>query len=349
MKPLRIGVMGIDHGHIYGQIAGMRAAGAELVAWWTSERTDPVDIANFTAKHPEIPQVKDAAQILEDDSLSLILISAIPEQRAGFAISAMQHGKDVMVDKPGATTLDQLARVKAVQAETGRIWSVCFSERLAVEATTLVDKIIAEGRIGKVLQTVGLGPHKLGNGHRAEWFFSRQATGGILCDIAAHQFDQFLHYTGSTSARVVSAHVGNMATPQHAELQDFGEVMLAGDQGRGYARVDWLTPKGLPVWGDGRITILGSEGYIELRKYIDIAGREGTEHVFLADARGVEYLSAKGQGTPYFGCLAADIESRGETAMTQRHAFLATELALTAQAMAEASLAETSRAGEGQK
>ena len=54
----------------------------------------------------------------------------------------------------------------------------------------------------------------------------------------------------------------------------------------GYIRVDWFTPEGLPDWGDGRLTILGTEGYIELRKYIDIGGAPGIDHLFLVDAQG---------------------------------------------------------------
>jgi len=331
---LRIGVIGIDHGHIYGMINGMLDAGATLVAWTTGEETPEAVRKTFQETYPDLP-ARPMQAILDDESIVLILSSGINSERAGVAVAAMSHGKDVLVDKPGCTSLEQLADIQRTVGETGRRWVVSFSERVSVESATLADQLIAQGRIGKVVQTVGLGPHRMNAHLRPAWFWDRARRGGILADICAHQFDQFLHFTGSTEASVVSAHVANVANPDRPAFQDFGEVLLEGNGGRGYARVDWLTPAGLPVWGDGRITILGTEGYIELRKYIDIAGHDGQDHVFVADRTGVQRFEAKGAGKPFFARLAADVERRTETAMAQSHAFLATRLALQAQLVAE--------------
>ena len=246
----------------------------------------------------------------------------------------MRHGKDVMVDKPGVIALEQLAEVRRVQAETGRIFSVCFSERFEVRAAERASELVAAGAIGRVVQTVGLGPHSIGLNPRPDWFYQRRRYGGILCDIAAHQCDQFLHFTGSTRAEVVASHIANHAHPERPELEDFGEVLLRGNGGSGYVRVDWYTPKGLGTWGDGRLTILGTEGYIELRKYIDIAGRAGTDHLFLVDQHQTRHIDCSEQVLPYGPRLLDDIRHRTETAMTQAHCFLATELALKAEAMA---------------
>lgn len=334
---LRIGVIGIDHNHIYGMVNGLRAAGAEFVAWAAGSETPEKVCEIFRNSYPDTPR-KSAEAILNDASIGLILSAAINSERSDIAISSMRHGKDVLVDKPGCTTLAQLEEIKQAVAESGRRWTVCFSERLDVECVTLADQLISQGRIGKVVQTVGLGPHRRNSHLRPDWFWDRNRYGGILTDICAHQFDQFLHFTGSTEARVISAHIGNVANPDRPDFQDFGEVLLEGNGGRGYARVDWLTPEGLPTWGDGRMTILGTEGYVELRKYIDIAGRAGTDHVFLADRSGVQHFEAMGAGKPFFSRLISDWLEGTETAMRQAHAFLATELALQAQALAEGKL-----------
>ncbi len=335
---LKMAAIGIDHGHIYGMVRGMSSVGAQLVAWGTGPETPDADKKRFTDTFPDAPFLPQD-QILQDESISLVLVSAVNSDRAEVALAAMRHGKDVLVDKPGCTDMDQLSELRRVASETGRKWLVYFSERLAVESATLAGKLIEEGRIGKVVQTVGFGPHSMRPDLRPDWFWSREKTGGILTDICAHQFDQFLHFTGSTSATVVTAFAGNTATPDRPAFQDFGEVLLQGDGGRGYARVDWLTPKGLPVWGDGRMTILGTDGYIELRKYIDIAGRPGGDHVFVVDGKDMTHLNAEGSGKPFYAALLADIRDRSETAMTQAHAFLATGLALKAQVMAERPLA----------
>uniref|UniRef100_A0AAN0MG50 Gfo/Idh/MocA-like oxidoreductase C-terminal domain-containing protein n=1 Tax=Yoonia rhodophyticola TaxID=3137370 RepID=A0AAN0MG50_9RHOB len=157
-----------------------------------------------------------------------------------------------------------------------------------------------------------------------------------MTDIASHQIDQFLFFTGSSDAKVTMANVANYANPDDPGLQDFGELSLKSDQGHGYIRVDWYNPDALPTWGDGRLTILGTDGYIELRKYVDVARNDGTDHLYLVNGTRCEYIDASYAGYPYFARLAADIRDRTETAMSQAHCFKVMELALHAQAMAEA-------------
>ena len=328
---IRFATIGLNHNHIYGQTKALLDAGAELVSVFAEE--DDLAAA-YVKTYPQARRVADKRVILEDASIQMVVSATIPDVRAGTAIEVMRHGKDVMVDKPGVITLDELAAVKKVQAETGRIFSVCFSERFENRATEKASQLVAAGAIGRVVQTVGLGPHALRNNPRPDWFFQRKRYGGILCDIAAHQCDQFLHFTGSTEAQVVASHIGNFGNPETPELEDFGEVLLRGNGGTGFIRVDWFTPKGLGVWGDGRLTILGTEGYIELRKYVDVAGRPGGDHLFLVDGKGQQHMDCSHEPLPYGPRLVQDILNRTETAMPQAHCFLATELALTAEAMA---------------
>ena len=329
-KPLKLGILGIEHRHIYGQLNSMQKIGSTCEKWWTEG--DPVGtVKDFAAEYPQLERVADKQQILEDDSIDLILIAAIPNERAQLAIQAMRHGKDVMVDKPGCTTLKQLGEIKQAVAETGRIWSVNFSERFEVEAVTKADQLIKAGKVGKVVQTIGLGPHRLNLPTRPDWFYDAEKYGGILCDIASHQIDQFLYFTGSDDAQVVASSVGNYANPNTQGLQDFGDILLRSDQGQAYIRVDWFTPDGLPTWGDGRLTILGTEGYIELRKYVDIDGRAGKNHLFLVNNQTCEHIDATGTGLPYFENLTNDVRNRTATAMPQQHAFKVMELAIKAQ------------------
>ena len=333
-KPIRCIALGIDHRHIFGQIAQMQAVGAELAGWW-SEGT-PETLSGFQKRFPDALRFDTLDEALQQADLDLALIAAIPADRAAIAIRAMEAGFDVMTDKPGCTTLEQLAEIKACVATTKRIWSIDFSERFEVPSVTRATELVEAGTIGKVVQTVGLGPHRLNRATRPGWFFERERYGGILCDIASHQIDQFLHFTGSTEAEVTLASVGNFANPNDPGLQDFGEIALKSGQGHGYIRVDWYTPDALPNWGDGRLTILGTEGYIEIRKYVDVGGADGTDHLFLVNGERCERVDCSDAGLPYFQRLANDIRERTETAMTQAHAFKVMELALQAQALAEA-------------
>ncbi len=330
-RSIRFAAIGLNHNHIYGQTTCLLDAGAELVGFHAVE--DDLAAA-YQARFPQAKRYTEVARIYEDPSIHMVITAAIPDVRVAVAITAMRHGKDVMNDKPGAITLDELALLRQVQAQTKRIWSVCYSERFETRSTVKASELVQAGAIGKVVQTIGIGPHALNNNPRPDWFYQRKRYGGILTDIAAHQCDQFLHFTGSTKAEVTASHIANHGNPDKPELEDFGEVLMRGNGGTGYVRVDWFTPKGLGTWGDGRLTILGTDGYIELRKYIDISGQPGTDHLILVDNKGTQRIDCSNTPLPYGAQLIADVLDRTETAMTQAHCFLATELALSAEAMA---------------
>jgi predicted dehydrogenase len=328
---IKFGVIGLNHSHINGQTEAVLRGGGELVSVYAKE---PELAAAFLKRFPQAKLARTEAEVLEDRSTQLVVSAAIPDERAPLGIRVMEHGKDYMVDKPGITTLEQLARVRRVQAQTRRIYSIMYSERLENRATLRAGALVKAGAIGRVVQTIGLGPHRMNPASRPPWFFDRARFGGILCDIGSHQADQFLYFTGSTRADVVAAQAGNVNYPQHPGFEDFGDMMLRGDRGTGYIRVDWFTPDGLATWGDGRLTILGTDGYIEIRKNIDIAGRPGGSHLFLVDQKETRYIDCKDVPLPYGAQLVSDVVNRTETAMPQAHCFLATELVLKAQAQA---------------
>jgi len=328
---IRFGVVGTNHRHIRGQVDCLTNAGAEFVSFF---EPDPALADDFAARYPAPRRTRSEAEVLEDASIQLLVTAAIFADRAPLAIRAMRVGKDVMTDKPGMTTLSQLAELRQVQQQTGRIYSICFSERFETRSTVKAWELVQAGAIGRVVHTTGLGPHRINKPTRPDWFFAKDRQGGILADIGSHQADQFLLFTGSTRAEIIAAHVANYANPDKPEFEDFGEIMWRGNGGSGYVRLDWYTPDGLPTWGDGRFTILGTEGYIELRKYVDIAGRSGIDHLFLVDGKGTHYVDCTNVPLPYGPALIHDVLHRTETAMPQAHCFLASELALKAEAAA---------------
>lgn len=329
---IRFSVIGINHDHIHSQVGAVLRGGGQFISFYAKEP----DLASaFAKRYPQTKLARNTNEILEDDSVQLILSSTIPEGRAPLGIEVMRHGKDYMSDKPGIISLEQLAQVRRVQKETRRIYSIMYSERFENAATVKAGELVKAGAIGKVIQTVGLGPHRMNPKTRPEWFFHRNRYGGIICDIGSHQADQFLFFTGSTRAEVVASQIGNVHYPQYPDFEDFGDVMLRGDGGMGYIRVDWFTPDGLSSWGDGRLTILGTDGFIEIRKNVDIAGRAGGNHLFLVDHKETRYFDCSKEPLPYGEQLVNDILNRTETAMSQEHCFLATELALKAQKQAQ--------------
>lgn len=329
---IRIAAVGLSHPHIYNQVGALVNAGAELVWFWGAE---PDKIAEFAERYPETKQAREIDEILDDASIDLVASAVIPCDRAALGIRVMQHGKDYSSDKPAFTTLDQLAEARRVQSETGRKYIVHFGERIDNAATVRAAELARSGAIGRVIQTVGFGPHRLiGHTPRPAWAFDEQYIGGILNDLACHQIDQFLYFTESTSAEIVQSQVGNVRFRQYANFEDFGDLTIRSDKATGYIRVDWLTPAGLGVWGDVRLFVLGTEGYIELRKTVDIAGRSGGNHLLIVDQESTRYMDCADVALPYGGQLIDDVLNRTETAMSQAHAFLASELALVAEQQA---------------
>jgi len=320
----------LEHGHIYGQCNGLIEAGAELR--WVYD-PDPQKVEAFRAKLPQARVARSFDEILDDPAIKLVAAAAVPSERGAIGNRVMFAGKDYFTDKTPFTTLDQLAEARRVVAQTQRKYMVYYSERLHVEAAMHAGDLVHGGAIGRVVQVIGLGPHRLNKPSRPAWFFEHARYGGILCDIGSHQFEQFLHFTGATDATVTQSAVGNFANPDKPEFEDFGEASLLGNNGASnYVRVDWFTPDGLSTWGDGRTIILGTKGYIELRKYVDVARERTGDHVFLVDDRGEHHLNVAGKvGFRFFGELILDCLNRTERAMTQAHAFKAAELCLRAQ------------------
>lgn len=320
----------LDHGHIYGMCNGLKEAGGELK--WVYD-PDPVKVDKFVSIYPGVRVAASLDEILQDTDVKLVASAAIPSDRGPLGLKVMSSGKDYFTDKAPFTTLEQLEAARAKVAETGQKYAVYYSERLHVESSIYAGQLIEQGAIGRVLQVIGLGPHRISLSSRPDWFFDREQFGGILCDIGSHQIEQFLFFTGAKDAKVVHSKVANYSYPQHPTFEDFGDATLIGDNGAtGYFRVDWMTPDGLSTWGDGRLTILGTEGYIELRKYVDIARDQTGDHVYLVNKDGEQHFAVKGQvGFPYFGQLILDCLNRTELAMTQEHTFKAAELCLIAQ------------------
>ena len=320
---IKFGVIGLDHAHIMGITAAVIRGGGELAAFYS---TLPKAIADF-----QKTLAKNEDEILNDPSIQLVASASIPNLRAPLGIRTMKHGKDYLSDKPAITTLEQLAEVRTVSAETGRMFAIMYSERLEVRAAVQAGYLVKAGAIGKVVQTINIAPHQVSAPSRPDWFWDPVQYGGILCDIGSHQADQFVYYTGSTTAEVTASQIANVNHPGHPEFQDFGDMMLHGNGGAGYVRVDWFTPDGLGTWGDGRLFILGTEGYIELRKYIDIAGRPGGNHLFIVDRKQTRYIDCGNIALPFGPQFVADIVNRTHVAEDQEQALLATELVLKAQ------------------
>ncbi len=333
---IKFAVCGMSHDHIYGMIGAVQRGGGELVAAWGGEEDK---IAAFRKRFPDVKIVQTEDEVLDDPSVQVVLTSQIANERAGIAVRAMKRGKDVLSDKPGITTLEQLADVRKTIAETNRIYAIMYSELLEVKAAVYAGELVKQGAIGKVIQTINIAPHQIfqragdagGASGRPDWFWVPEQYGGILCDIGSHQVDQFLFYTGSAQAEVVESQIANVRHPDHPQFQDFGDMVLRGDRGFGYVRLDWFTPYGVGTWGDGRLFILGTDGYMEVRKYTNIAVSHQGNNLFVVDNKQARYFDCNAMPLPFGPQFVADIVNRTHIAQNPDEALLAAELVITAQ------------------
>ena len=338
---IKFAVCGISHDHIYGMVGAIQRGGGVLVAFHGAE---PDRVAAFAKRYPNAKMVAGEKEILEDKSIQLVLSSTIPNERAALGVRVMESGKDFLSDKPGMTTLEQLAEVRKTIEKTKRIYGILYSERLEVKAAVKAGELVQAGAIGRVIQTINIAPHQIfqagggdngGSSTRPDWFWEPEKYGGILCDIGSHQVDQFLFYTGSKSAEVAESQVSNVAHPQHPKFQDFGDMVLRGDRGFGYVRLDWFTPDGLGTWGDGRLFILGTKGYIEVRKYTNVAVSKQGNNLFLVDGTQQRYIDCNNVVLPFGPQFVADIVNRTHIAQDQVQTLLAAELVIKAQMAAK--------------
>ena len=337
---VRFGVCGMSHDHIYGMVNAVIRGGGQLVSAWGLE---PAKVANFKKRYPDVKIVNSQKEIIEDPSLQLVLTSQIPVERAGIGVAAMKHGKDVLSDKPGMLTLEQVDEVRKTIAATGRIYNIMYSEMLEVPAAVKAAELIQQGAIGRVIQTINIAPHQIqqhgGDGGgamgRPDWFWDPARNGGILNDIGSHQVYQFLYMTGSKKAEIAEAQITNVAHPQHPKFQDFGDMVLRGDRGFGYVRLDWFTPDGLGTWGDGRLFVLGTKGYIEVRKYTNVGVSKKGNNLFIADNKDARFIDCSQVPLPFGPAFVSDIVNRTHTGQDQEQALLAAELVVRAQNQAK--------------
>jgi predicted dehydrogenase len=327
----RFAAIGLDHRHVYDLTAGLLAAGAVCVGH-DPETTDPRVLAGFRKRFPDVPSVE-RARLLDDPSVDFIVLAAVPRDRAAMAIEAMRRGKDVMVDKPGVTTVDQLAAVEGVAQETGRIWSVALG-RLTSAAVQAALDVVRSGELGRLVSLTSLAPHRLNRALRPPWFFEREAYGGIINDIGVHSIDQFLAFADVSDATIAASTIGCFGTAPPG-FEDFAEVTLRGGGMTGTMRVDWFTPDGLPDWGDGRLFLVGTEGTLELRKNLDIEGREGGDHMFVANRQRTRHQDCSLLTVTYYQDFLRDVRERNGRMMESGRVFSACRLALRCQAEAE--------------
>lgn len=333
-EQVHFGVVGLEHPHVLAQVALLEAAGGVL-AGWVPGPGGPGDLSEgFARLRPDAPRFPALDDLLGAPEVTLLVGAPAPAERAEIALRALRAGKDVLVDKPGAIRLSEVERLREAVRATGRRWWVFFSEHVASPATLRAEQMVREGALGELVHAIALGPHRIGAAPRPAWFHDRDRSGGILGDLASHAMEQVLALFGDAPAEVAWARTANHAHPEHPAFDDLGEAALRVGGGSAYVRVDWLTPDGLPTWGDVRLLLTGSEATLEVRKTLDPGGAPGSDHLILVDRTGVHRLAAADAPVRFGQALLRDVATGSSGALPVERCLRATELALRAEALA---------------
>jgi len=325
---VRFAVVGVAHPHAIVLTAGLLEAGAECIGWVD---TPGEHNGAFAVFHPDIAvlDLQDALGAAPD----LVVIAAVPNQRAELAVAAMRAGADVLVAKPAITHQSQLPAVIDAVADTGRRWWVAFTEHFTSRAVVRADTIIASGRIGTVRHVLGLGPHRLGSA-RPDWFFDPEQSGPMLADLASHQIHHAARLLGSTDLTVGQSRT--MPAPDRSHPEMMGDFSLEGGTGAAYIRVDWLTPDGLDTWGDVRLMVTGDRGTVEVRANCDPGGEPGGDHLIVVDREGTERIDCSGDNLTWASTLLDDVRDGTEGLLSTTHCQAVTHTALLAAGLAGA-------------
>jgi predicted dehydrogenase len=163
-------------------------------------------------------------QMIEDPQVELIVVSTRSHEHAPMSIAAMRGSKDVLVEKPIATTLRDADRMIKVARETG--------QRLLVRQNRRFDphflharELIQSGKLGKVF-SISLRQH--GYQHRADWQTLRKYGGGQLLNWGPHVVDWGMRLLGSPAVDVWSD-LKRIASAGDAE--DHVKLIIRGENG----------------------------------------------------------------------------------------------------------------------
>jgi predicted dehydrogenase len=307
-------VIGLNHGHINGQTKGLIDSGDwDLKHVYAAE---PDLLEAFQAKFPDVTVAESAEQILEDEAVEMVASASINADRGPLAVRALEAGKHFFVDKPCATTIEDLDAIKSAVASTGKKWFAFFGEMVLSAEVEWVREELVKGNLGEPVHFMGLGPHSLRIDTRPDWMFDDRQYGGVLNDIASHQMAQFCYWTGQDPIPQFSR-VGNLYHPEKPEFQDFGDASFSGSGGTtGYLRVDWFTPKGLPSWGDVKQQLITTNAYVEHRKNLDIGDPEYKKKLIVTrEDKETEIIDLGGRKAPFFERLTKDVEEGTDKAI----------------------------------
>ena len=241
------GVIGAIHAQAIASVATATLVGVADIA-------EAMTAASRLAAKYGVPAYEGLDVMLETADLDAVCICTPSGLHASQLVKVMQHGRDVLVEKPMAMTTGQADAIVALSQETGRTVGVVSQHRFD-PAAALVKRLLDEELFGRVALGVAHVPWWRAQSYydKAAWRGTATLDGGVLMNQAIHSIDLLQWLVGP-----IQTVQGDCATIAHEmETEDTAVATLRTKNGA--LGVISATTAAFPEHAT-RIEVLGDRG-----------------------------------------------------------------------------------------
>jgi len=322
---LRVAFLGRS-GHAYVALRSIsETEDAELVAYATIPPEEPPDY--FDAWNDQMGDAtgyESWQELIDQEKPDLVQVSGAYYQNGDVAAYAAERGCHVLVEKPIATTLEQLAALKKAVDKGGVRLTAMLGTRLAPPYQA-ARKAVDDGAIGEPVLVYAQKSYKFGT-NRPDWYGVREKYGGSIPWITIHMVDMINYLLGDPFASVVATHKTFTVGATHPECEDVMAMLFELRNGGAAAlNGDYLRPPGAESHGDDRIRIVGTTGVVEVL----------FDQATLIDAESCRELSLEERGDNIFLNFVRHLAHGEDHILGPNDAFRSTEVALKARESAD--------------
>jgi len=180
--------------------------------------------------------------MLEAEELDAVSICVYNCQHAPCAIDALEHGVNVMLEKPFTVTLDEAVEVMKAEKKSGKILTIGYQPRMSANMQ-MIKKIVDSGELGKIYYLQAGGGRRRGIPTPYGTSFIAKDTGGVgaMGDIGTYSLDMLLNAVGYPKPLTVTGYTSDFFGkdpsyyPTHPEYAD---VFAVDDFAAGFIRLE---------------------------------------------------------------------------------------------------------------
>lgn len=287
------------------------------------ERLEPV-LNSEAAKRDQPKVYGDYRQMLDEVRPDIVCVCMKYYRNAEGCVAAAERGCHILCEKPIATELADLQRVREAVQRAGVRLTGMFGYRFD-RRFQAAKKAVAEGLIGEPSLAFGQKSYKFGT--RPEWYKDRRTYGGTIPWVAIHAID-FVRYVTGMEYTSVTAQQANKAHPEYPGLEDCGALLFGlSNGGQAVITFDYLRASKADGHGDDRLRVAGSEGVLEVRPADDCCQA-------ITHKQAVVELQHNGD-IDLFADFVKELRGQGQHLIGPEEALRLTEVALKAREAAD--------------